>query len=260
MWIEEHGKVLAEWEAALRRGGEGRRKDGTEEAPNSIHQRTPTGMDKFRIARLGVVTLGEWEEMTGASADPRRQRWCFDSMPASAKRGWFVDEFWLSCWHGPPAVTTHPMRETALFSSFLVSTSSCAFSGHLRECSHGSSTACLRRGGDGLRALSPLHTPQLEHNTSGVAYDCLVTYFGDQYILKAALNQFMGELLEVTRESEELKIQENARYAPHTGNELAREETGYNFAKAFPRPKSATFSKPKMTDLIIDRQSSHSGE
>jgi hypothetical protein len=31
MWIEEHGKVLAEWEAALRRGGEGRRKDRTEE-------------------------------------------------------------------------------------------------------------------------------------------------------------------------------------------------------------------------------------
>jgi hypothetical protein len=48
---------------------------------------------------------------------------------------------------------------------------------------------------------------------------------------------------------------------PHTGNELAREEiinNGYSSANKFPRPKSATFSKPKMTELSVDRQNSHS--
>jgi hypothetical protein len=36
MWMEEHGKVLAEEEAALRREGKGRRKDGTEEGGRGV--------------------------------------------------------------------------------------------------------------------------------------------------------------------------------------------------------------------------------
>jgi hypothetical protein len=55
------------------RGGEGYRRwkltmTSIKPAPNSIHQRTLRGMDKFRIARLGVVTLGEWEETTARRA------------------------------------------------------------------------------------------------------------------------------------------------------------------------------------------------
>jgi hypothetical protein len=61
--------------------------------------------------------------------------------------------FWPFSGASPRVLEGPPVASYERNYPFLASTSSCAFPGHLRECSHGSYTVCLRRGGDGLRAL-----------------------------------------------------------------------------------------------------------